>query len=152
MRISDWSSDVCSSDLDVLRDEGLTPIIEQGLKDRVDAGVRDGSFAKILFNAPGFALAYAWHKSDYPLPLHSHDSDCLYLVLAGEMRFGKEALGKGDGVFVPGNTPYTFVTGPDGVDFLEFRSQERRVGNECASTCRSRWSPSISKKKKKLYT
>src|SRR3546814_532708 len=107
---------------DVLRYEGLTPIIEQGLKDRVDAGVRDGSFAKILFNAPGFALAYAWHKSDYPLPLHSHDSDCLYLVLAGEMRFGKEALGKGDGVFVPGNTPYTFVTGPDGVEFLEFRN------------------------------
>jgi mannose-6-phosphate isomerase-like protein (cupin superfamily) len=106
----------------VLRYEGLTPIIEQGLKDRVDAGVRDGSFAKILFNAPGFSLAYAWHKSDYPLPLHSHDSDCLYLVLAGEMRFGKEALGKGDGVFVPGNTPYTFVTGSDGVEFLEFRN------------------------------
>lgn len=107
----------------VLRYEGLTPIIEQGLKDRVEAGVRDGSFAKILFNAPGFSLAYAWHKSDYPLPLHSHDSDCLYLVLAGEMRFGKEVLGKGDGAFVPSNTPYTFVTGPDGVEFLEFRNQ-----------------------------
>lgn len=107
----------------VLRYEGLTPIIEQGLKDRVEAGVRDGSFAKILFNAPGFSLAYAWHKSDYPLPLHSHDSDCLYLVLAGEMRFGKEVLGKGDGAFVPGNTPYTFVTGPEGVEFLEFRNQ-----------------------------
>lgn len=106
----------------VLRYEGLTPVIEQGLKDRVEAGVRDGSFAKILINVPGFSLAYAWHKSDYPLPLHSHNSDCCYLVLAGEMRFGKEVLGKGDGVFVPGDTPYTFVTGPDGVEFLEFRN------------------------------
>src|SRR3546814_14039365 len=24
---------------------------------------------------------------------------------------------------------------------LRFRSEERRVGNECVSTCRSRWSP-----------
>lgn len=106
----------------VLRYEGMTPIIEQGLKARVDAGVRDGSFAKILFNAPGFSLAYAWHKSAYPLPLHSHDSDCLYLVIGGELRFGKETLGKGDGAFVPGNTPYTFVTGDEGVEFLEFRN------------------------------
>src|SRR3546814_15145137 len=27
------------------------------------------------------------------------------------------------------------------------RSEERRVGKECVSTCRSRWSPSISKTK-----
>ncbi len=106
----------------VLRYEGMTPVIEQGLADRVEAGVRDGSFAKILFNAPGFSLAYAWHKSAYPLPLHSHDVDCLYLVLAGELRFGKEVLGKGDGAFVPADTPYTFVTGDQGVEFLEFRN------------------------------
>src|SRR3546814_16234729 len=30
-----------------------------------------------------------------------------------------------------------------------FRSEERRVGKECVSTCRSRWSPSHYKKKKK---
>src|SRR3546814_20307667 len=29
------------------------------------------------------------------------------------------------------------------------RSEERRVGNECVSTCRSRWSPYNSKKKKR---
>src|SRR3546814_16596337 len=28
------------------------------------------------------------------------------------------------------------------------RSEERRVGKECVSTCRSRWSPNLSKKKK----
>src|SRR3546814_15315790 len=26
-------------------------------------------------------------------------------------------------------------------DLVQERSEERRVGNECASTCRSRWSP-----------
>src|SRR3546814_11862854 len=29
------------------------------------------------------------------------------------------------------------------------RSEERRVGKECVSTCRSRWSPYLSKKKEK---
>src|SRR3546814_9789168 len=28
-----------------------------------------------------------------------------------------------------------------GIDSLRFRSEERRVGKECVSTCRSRWSP-----------
>src|SRR3546814_14701280 len=32
---------------------------------------------------------------------------------------------------------------------LRFRSEERRVGTECVSTCRSRWSPYHKKKKKK---
>src|SRR3546814_11229364 len=31
-------------------------------------------------------------------------------------------------------------------DFIN-RSEERRVGKECVSTCRSRWSPYLSKKK-----
>src|SRR3546814_13661680 len=30
------------------------------------------------------------------------------------------------------------------------RSEERRVGNECVSTCRSRWSPYHEKKKKNI--
>src|SRR3546814_16428630 len=32
------------------------------------------------------------------------------------------------------------------------RSEERRVGNECVSTCRLRWSPVHKKKKKQNYT
>src|SRR3546814_18522805 len=32
------------------------------------------------------------------------------------------------------------------------RSEERRVGKECVSTCRSRWSPYHSKKKQQPYT
>src|SRR3546814_13407397 len=29
----------------------------------------------------------------------------------------------------------------DSIEALETRSEERRVGKECVSTCRSRWSP-----------
>src|SRR3546814_5622142 len=35
--------------------------------------------------------------------------------------------------------------------FDEERSEERRVGKECASTCGSRWSRSIKKKNKSLH-
>src|SRR3546814_15367251 len=35
---------------------------------------------------------------------------------------------------------------------LPKRSEERRVGKECVSTCRSRWSPSHSEKKRKDRT
>src|SRR3546814_16020664 len=34
---------------------------------------------------------------------------------------------------------------------LHARSEERRVGKECVSTCRSRWSPSHYKKKTNCY-
>src|SRR3546814_17115507 len=33
--------------------------------------------------------------------------------------------------------------------WVDRRSEERRVGKECVSTCRSRWSPDHSKKKTK---
>src|SRR3546814_20794730 len=34
-------------------------------------------------------------------------------------------------------------------ELIDLRSEERRVGKECISTCRYRWSPEHSKKKKK---
>src|SRR3546814_4962067 len=71
MRISDWSSDVCSSDLTRLAGE---QVISQTL-DR-------------------------------------------YLIL----RTG-------------------WIYGERGNNFVKTRSEERRVGKECVSTCRSRWSP-----------
>lgn len=106
---------------DVLRYEGVTPEIAAGLEIARKGGIGEGSFAKILINVPGFSLAYAWHKSDFPLPLHSHDVDCCYLVIAGEMRVGAETLGQGDGMFVPAGSAYTFFTGEAGVEFVEFR-------------------------------
>src|SRR3546814_4501318 len=82
MRISDWSSDVCSSDLlDVLRGIGRT------LRQVAHLLGDDGETAAGLSRAGGFD--------------------------AGIQR---QQVG------------------------LE-RSEERRVGKECVSTCRSRWSP-----------
>ena len=105
----------------MLRYEGLTPDIRRACATWSPPGCSEGSFAKILINVPGFSLAYAWHKSDYPLPLHSHDVDCCYLIIAGDLQVGSESLGKGDGFFVPAGTPYTFTTGPEGVEFIEYR-------------------------------
>src|SRR3546814_12175943 len=85
MRISDWSSDVCSSDLDF-------PVIAEG-----DLPV---SFE---LPAPARPLTRALSSREH---------------------------GRGDGGRTSG------------------RSEERRVGKECVSTCRSRWSPYHYKKNK----
>src|SRR3546814_4604876 len=91
MRISDWSSDVCSSDLDLWRYLDLTnyfnlkgiPVDKRGLS--------------YMFYEP--ALSYTERLV----------STVLDPISLGHM--------------------------------LAARSEERRVGKECVSTCRSRWSP-----------
>src|SRR3546814_16582694 len=82
MRISDWSSDVCSSDL---FDPGIRHALAAGAR-RAVADVRE----------PG----------------------------------SRRAHGRAD----------------------HRRSEKRRVGKECVSTCRSRWSPSHEKKKMNIHT
>src|SRR3546814_11532281 len=67
-----------------------------------------------------------------------------------------DELAKADEVFICGTAaevtpvgeigPHTYTVGP-----LTRRSEERRVGKECVSTCRSRWSPYHSKKNR-AYT
>src|SRR3546814_1055946 len=91
MRISDWSSDVCSSDL--IGGEAVRQALGQQVE-RDRRGVRGDDRA-------GLALLF---QRGIELPL---EVDIL------DDRFA------------------------DPVD----RSEERRVGNECVSTCRSRWSP-----------
>src|SRR3546814_19026097 len=46
------------------------------------------------------------------------------------------------------NCIYTRQPAPLGLGHAVLRSEERRVGKECVSTCRSRWSPYHEKKKK----
>src|SRR3546814_11861123 len=93
MRISDWSSDVCSSDL----------VIETRMKELFDT------------------------------QLNADDTPMSEAALV-------EAVQRAD-VLVP------TVTDKIGKRVLEQRSEERRVGKECVSTCRSRWSPYHKKKK-----
>src|SRR3546814_1048455 len=96
MRISDWSSDVCSSDLRrhrVKRERHLAdPLVR-----RIDRGYGDLAIFGIDINA-----GVADHR-----------------LRAGEPRIDLRHHRRQP---------------------IE-RSEERRVGKECVSTCRSRWSP-----------
>src|SRR3546814_3324945 len=90
MRISDWSSDVCSSDLEVTAQAGI-PAYE------ISNHARPGEESR-------HNLAY-WRYHDY-------------------CGIGPGAHGRRHN----GTTE-------------RHRSEERRVGKECVSKCRSRWSP-----------
>src|SRR3546814_6250328 len=98
LRISDWSSDVCSSDLAKFK-----------FHRRGDALMFDltGKTALITGASGGIggAIARRLHGQGATVVLSGTRADAL-TALAGELR-----------------------------------SEERRVGKECVSTCRSRWSP-----------
>ena len=97
------------------------PAITRGLDLFRNSGA-NGAAAHTLLRTPTLDVSYAWFKSGFPLPLHSHDVDCYYLVIAGEMRVGSETLGKGDGVHIPAGAPYTVTPGDAGVEFIEMRT------------------------------
>lgn len=102
--------------------EPFSPVQRAGMDKVVAAGYLDGDQVKVLVNIPGFSLTHVWFKKDYPLPLHSHDTDCLYYIIAGSLRMGTETLGARDSFFLPGGTPYSYKPGPDGVELLEIRN------------------------------
>ena len=89
-----------------------------------EAGFMDGNKVKLLYSRPGMSLTYAWFKSGFPLPRHSHNADCLYFIVAGTLRLGTEDLGPGDGFFIGTDVPYTYVPGENGVEVLEFRTSD----------------------------
>src|SRR3546814_11309760 len=103
MRISDWSSDVCSSDLDALATAiGIKAIIKsiKQLDVRMAIGLGEISYvAKRVTESNGSAFVFSGEKFE---------------------RLKKEKIS---------------------------RSEERRVGKECVSTCRYRWSQYQKKKK-----
>src|SRR3546814_21081737 len=97
MRISDWSSDVCSSDLDLISIAiGRTVFDEAETGPEIEgSGVFEGERHFVLTHHTG-----------------------VHCILTGEIAaIGEPADGK------------------------RVRSEERRVGKGCVSTCRSRWSP-----------
>src|SRR3546814_3356555 len=92
MRISDWSSDVCSSDL-----------VGHCRNRRVVAHRADGLLAR---------LGHGRHEK---LQVFLGVAEGLLAIEERHVALRPPRLGK--------------------------RSEERRVGKECVSTCRSRWSP-----------
>src|SRR3546814_19922718 len=100
MRISDWSSDVCSSDLRLLKlkapaDDGAARLqTYQQPGERAEGGQDAGGIGEsVQTHLPSFARTEARQSQRL------------------DEQHGKD------------------------------RSEERRVGKECVSTCRSRWSP-----------
>src|SRR3546814_19728927 len=113
MRISDWSSDVCSSD--------LVPLLEQ----REAEGhlrVRGGTVVERYFGQREPATdAAGWFDT----------GDLALIDRAGNLTItgrAKDLIKSGGEWINPAE--------------IEARSEERRVGTECVRTCRSRWSPS----------
>ena len=103
---------------------GRTETSIAGLKKVQAAGGLDaGQDVRVLLEIPGFSLTYAWFKSGFPLPRHSHKADCAYYIVGGSLQIGPDVLGKGDGFFVPANSPYTYTVGPEGVEVLEVRNE-----------------------------
>src|SRR3546814_13808153 len=101
MRISDWSSDVCSSDLPA------HTVIDQKRE-------------RELWSNGGGLPAFANHASAIGIGVTSRP----FSRGTSDMRlFGLTLLERH-------------------VDAKEIRSEERRVGRECVSTCRSRWAQS----------
>src|SRR3546814_20692654 len=109
MRISDWSSDVCSSDLQAVR----AIIMEKGR-------LTNGQAETIL--------AESRQEEVTPEAMTEMlDSVEVNLSQLSELvqRSQNEANHYGDALQAQ----------------VKDRSEERRVGKECVSTCRSRWSP-----------
>lgn len=112
---------------DMMPREGFDDTVMSALSQLQAADVNVGAGEKtlLLFKEPGddgMSLVYAWFKSGYVLPFHSHSTDCLYYVIAGEIHMGSNVLRKGDGMLIPGGQAYGYEAGPDGVEVLEFRN------------------------------
>lgn len=106
----------------MMRVEPVSDVVIEGSQKLIAAGANHGHDTRLLFATDRFSLAHAWFKSGFPLPRHSHDTDCLYYITGGSLKMGTADLGTGDGFFIPGGTPYTYTPGPNGVEVLEFRA------------------------------
>src|SRR3546814_16630478 len=110
MRISDWSSDVCSSDLLIVPNSF--------------AGKGEAPSPR----APEIPETHRRFAADV-LARHGVDTGDLDSAMAARQNFGDNMREEG-------------AAGLLAVAFRpQIRSDERRVGKECGSTRRSRWSP-----------
>src|SRR3546814_14746274 len=125
MRISDWSSDVCSSDL---------PDSEMDAPGRLTAPDVARGIGRL------FARNGIWCLPEMPLR-NGRRADLMGVDERGRIVIVEIKVARAD---LLGDSKWS--------DYLDFcdrffwglaagRSEERRVGKECVSTCRSRWSP-----------
>src|SRR3546814_20484789 len=125
MRISDWSSDVCSSDLIIERPtQGRQPDTAYGKHQSNDCAHRAEDYGRpILPGRCGDRLCH-WHPPWLALGL-------LACPRANEYRP------------IPSRTPDMYIRSAAVTFGAEagIRSEERRVGKECVSKYRRRWSP-----------
>src|SRR3546814_20532352 len=112
MRISDWSSDVCSSDLVA---EAVFDVLRHLRRYRQYAESGTGPAARRLAI---LGLASVFDKS---------------VLNTGLSEIEQQWLAHVQGISIESLSRAVRDSLPD-------RSEERRVGKECVSTCRSRWS------------
>src|SRR3546814_16554471 len=120
MRISDWSSDVCSSDLMFDRLSSLVIALTLVVIAAIFAALTGGDPLSIALMAVAGFVAAGTVYSALPVSL-------------------PDAQGAAPVAEAP---PVPLLRHPA-------RSEERRVGNGCGSTCRSRWLPFHVKKYQK---
>src|SRR3546814_12651963 len=114
MRISDWSSDVCSSDPPSSSDGQFF----RGTKRGASGGDINARYGV------DHGFSFYTHVSDQRAPYHVN-------VISAATHEAPYVL---DGLTNHG-------TDLKIAEHYTDRSEERRVGKECVSTCRSRWSP-----------
>src|SRR3546814_20308546 len=130
MRISDWSSDVCSSDLDITR--YIPNVGEEALRNLDEAGI-------VYIGAevePGDILCgKITPKGESPMTPEEKLLRAIFGEKASDVRDTSLRLPPG----VAGTVVEVRVINRHGIDQAErARTEERRVGKECVSTCKSR--------------
>src|SRR3546814_18795889 len=135
MRISDWSSDVCSSDL--VRSE-WTSVIEEDLGEMIEAGQRIGAAVAQMDQRIGMQITLPPDAKRVKPNLDTSKPHCIVVDGSG-VRYMRESGAPTDicRKMLERNRQVPAVPSFMIVD----RSEARRVGKECVSTCRSRWSP-----------
>jgi mannose-6-phosphate isomerase-like protein (cupin superfamily) len=118
------AADAYELDETIMPMEGLDESVLAGFQRIEGHGIENGHQVRCLFQeaAAGMSLVHIWYKSGFVLPQHRHNADCVYYVIAGEIRAGSVVVGQGDGLFIPKGHDYTYTAGPDGVELLEFRN------------------------------
>src|SRR3546814_16398474 len=124
MRIRDWSSDVCSSDLMAVFVPGFSP----GRFELIEVTELPLLADEPTVISPAANALYTKHLAKYNEFKGVHMVS-LFSTAAGHIYTAKKPMRSiGD---LKGLKLRTSLA----------RSEERRVGKECVSTCRSRWSP-----------